>query len=61
MENTKIQHWKRNEFKWHEKEQVEENKTLKSRFKQAMTRLKESVLFDYEPEDLEDDEMEEVD
>lgn len=57
MENTKIQHWKRNEFKWHTGKQVEENKTLKQRFKRAMTRLKESVLFDYEN----DEEYEETD
>ena len=57
MENSKIQHWKKNNFKWHESKQVEENKSMKQQFKRAMTRLKESVRFDLE----DDDEYEESD
>lgn len=46
--------FRRNEFVWKEREQVEVNKLLKMRFKQAMTRLKESFRIEYEPdEDLE--------
>lgn len=45
--------FRRNDFKWTGK-QEEENRTLKMRFKQAMTRLKESFRIEYEPdEDLE--------
>ena len=48
--------FRRNDFTWTERKQGKENKSLKMRFKQAMARLKESVRFD-----LEDEEMEEVD
>lgn len=43
----------RNDFKWTGK-QREENRSLKQRFKQAMARLKQSVRFDFEDEELED-------
>ena len=37
--------FRRNEFVWTKGRQVEENRTLKMRFKQAMAWLKESVRF----------------
>nr|CAH2570314.1 unnamed protein product [uncultured archaeal virus] len=47
--------FRRNEFVWTKGRQVEENRTLKMRFKQAMARLKGSVRFDLEDEtDYED-------
>lgn len=46
--------FRRNEFVWKEREQVEVNKLLKMRFKQAMSRLKESVRFDLEDEEYEE-------
>jgi hypothetical protein len=54
MENTKIQHWKKNEFTWRKSRQLEENRTLKQRFKQVMGEIKAGLSFDYEAEDLED-------
>lgn len=54
MSDEILSPFKRNEFKWHESKQVEENKSMKQRFKQAMTRLKESVRFDIEEEEYEE-------
>jgi hypothetical protein len=48
--------FRRNDFTPRIRKQEEENRTWKMRFKQAMTRLKESVRFD-----IEDEEFEEVD
>lgn len=53
-ENSRIQHWKRNENVWRKGKQVKEDRTLKMRFRQAMARLKEGVGFDFEDEEFED-------
>lgn len=54
MENTKIAHWKENKHVWRKRKTVKENVSIKARFMQAMTRLKESVRFDFEDEEYED-------
>jgi protein-arginine kinase activator protein McsA len=53
MNDEILSPFRRNDFKWTGK-QEEENKSLKMRFKQAMSRLKESVRFDLEDEEYEE-------